>query len=136
MPLTVQLTEELEAQVRKEAEGHQIDAAEYVLRTMRDRLTESSAGRVPRLSRGEAELLEGINRGLSQETWQRYHELLGKRRAETLTPREHEALVALSDQVEEMNARRMEQVAQLARLRHTSLEGLVRELGLEAPLHA
>ena len=83
----------------------------------------------------EADLLQRINQGLPQETWQRYIELVARRRAETLTPDEHVALVALGDQIEEANARRIEYLVELATLRHTTLEALMRELSISGPTY-
>jgi len=62
------------------------------------------------------------------------NELIAKRRAETLTPDEHAALIALSDQIEDLNARRVECLAELARLRQLSLSELMQQLGLKLPL--
>ncbi len=87
------------------------------------------------LSRRETELLQEINRGLSQEDWQRYRELVANRRAEALTPAEQTALIALTDQIEEANVRRIEGLAELARLRGTSLEMLMDKLGIKAPAY-
>jgi hypothetical protein len=58
-----------------------------------------------------------LNQGLPPEMWQRYHELLVKRRTETLTPDEQAALIALSDHIEALNARRMARLVELVRLR-------------------
>ena len=59
-----------------------------------------------------------------------FHELKGKRDAATLTPDEHAELIALSDTVEAWNVRRLEFVAELARLREVPFPKLVRQLGL------
>ena len=59
-----------------------------------------------------------------------------KRDAETLTPEEHAELIRLVNEVEIWNARRLEAVAELARLRGVRFPDLVRELGLGAPAHA
>jgi hypothetical protein len=86
---------------------------------------------VPRfLPRKGVRLLEKINEGLSPETWQRYHELKARRDAATLTPEEHAELIALSDTIEAWNVRRLEFVAELARLRGVPFPLLVRQLGL------
>lgn len=63
--------------------------------------------------------------------WQRYEELIGKRQAETLTPKEHAELIVLSDQLEEANVKRIEYIAQLAALRKTTVPLLIKELGLK-----
>lgn len=81
----------------------------------------------------ETTLLQKINQGLPLATWQRYHELVAKRRAETPTPEEHAGLIALSNQIEEAHARRMEYLVELARLRQISLEALMEQLGIKTP---
>ncbi len=85
------------------------------------------------LSEAESRLLEQINLGLSQEDWERYHKLIAKRRAETLTHDEQQELIALSDRIEEANARRIEYLVELARLRGTTLDELMGQLGIKAP---
>ncbi|MBI4670220.1 MAG: hypothetical protein HY741_00950 [Chloroflexi bacterium] len=83
----------------------------------------------------EAELLQNINLGLSEVQWQRYHALVAKRRAETLTPQERHELVAMSDQIEQANAQRIESLVELAKLRQTSLDNLMHDLGITAPAY-
>ena len=83
----------------------------------------------------EAELLQSINLGFSEEWWQRYHELVTKRRAESLTPNEHQELLTLTDQLENANARRVANLIELAKLRNTSLEALMRDLDITAPAY-
>jgi wyosine [tRNA(Phe)-imidazoG37] synthetase (radical SAM superfamily) len=90
---------------------------------------------VLRLSSRETELLREINRGLSQEEWQRYRELVAKRRSETLTSAEQTALIALTDQIEEANVCRIERLIELAGLRNTSLEALMDQLGIKTPAY-
>lgn len=82
------------------------------------------------LSRRESELLLKINQGVPKPLSQRYHELIAKRRAETLTPDEYTELLTLTDQVELADAQRMENLAELARLRHQPLFVVMDELGL------
>jgi len=90
----------------------------------------------PRLSGEEAALLKLINQGLPIETWNRYHELVAKRRAETLTSEEHQALMDLTNEVELWNARRIGLVSGLAQLRNISLPAMMDELGLTPPRNA
>lgn len=84
----------------------------------------------PRLPDEEVRLLEKINEGLSAEAWQRYRELKRKRDAATLTADEHAALIQLSDEIEAWNVRRLEFVAELARMRGMPFPELIRQLGL------
>ena len=133
--ITVEITPDLELRLHREAARAGLDTQGYILSTLRERLAGVRRPAVPRLSADEAALLKEINRGLPTETWQHYGELKAKRRAETLTPREHADLIALSDRIEEMNVRRMESVIGLARLRQISVDALMDELGIKSPLY-
>ncbi|MCI0397381.1 MAG: hypothetical protein L0322_20930 [Chloroflexi bacterium] len=64
---------------------------------------------------------------------ERYDELVAKLRAETLTPKEHEELLQLTDQVEQFEAQRVKHLIELASLRHVSLEQLMTDLGIHPP---
>lgn len=133
--VTLEITPDLESRLHREAAREGLDPQGYILSTLRQRLTGSRRAVVPRLSAGEATLLREINRGLPAETWQRYGELKEKRRAENLTPAEQAELIALSDRIEEMNVQRMKNVIQLARLRQTSVDALMGDLGIKSPLY-
>jgi hypothetical protein len=87
----------------------------------------------PSLSLSEAELLRRINEGAPPEMQRRYDELIAKRRAETLSPEEYEELLHMTEQMESIEVRRLECLAQLARLRQTSLPELMKELGIAPP---
>ncbi|MFQ5855665.1 MAG: hypothetical protein ACE5LU_08500 [Anaerolineae bacterium] len=132
MAITLELPTEFEAQIREEAEKADLDTAAYIVEALQEYLRQTQT-QPPHLSKTESELLQHINLGLSQAEWQRYHELIAKRRAETLTPDEQEELIAFSDRIEEANARRMAYLVDLARLRQTSLEAVMEELGITAP---
>lgn len=129
MTLTIDLPPELEARLRAEAERHGMDARLYVLRAVQERLGSAAAGG-DTLGQAEAELLQKVNLGLPEPVWARYHELLAKRRAEVLLPGEQAELIALSDQIEEANARRMNHLVELARLRGMTLDSLMAQLGI------
>jgi hypothetical protein len=92
--------------------------------------------KAPSLPQAEADLLLRINRGLSLELQRRYDELVTKRRAETLTSDEYDELLHLTDEIEQFEARRVEYLAQLARLRGTSLTALMESLGIRPPAYA
>ena len=77
---------------------------------------------------GESRLLQQINLGISA-TWQRYQELKAKRRAETLSQSEQEELIAISDEIEQANARRLQALAQLTILRQTTVDAPIDKLG-------
>jgi len=129
MTLTLDLTLELENQLRQEAAREGLDETGYVLKALKERFRALRT----RASQPETELLARINEGLPEETWGRYRELVAKRRAEELTPEQHAELMALTHQIEETHARRLEALGELARLRGTSLETLMQELGIKFP---
>lgn len=85
------------------------------------------------LAHQEATLMQQINLGIAPATWQRYDGLKAKRRAATLTDAEQRELIAIGDQIEMANARRVAALIQLAQLRHTSLEALMYQLGIQPP---
>ena len=86
--------------------------------------------KTPHLSKRETELLQKINRGFSTSVWQPYKQLVAKRDDETLTAEEHQQLIALSDQLEEMNVERMGYLVELAQLRGQPLQKVMDELGI------
>ena len=75
----------------------------------------------------EAEVLGRINQRLPEGLGRRYDSLIAKRRAGALTPEEHAELLGLTDQVESWEARRVEALVELSRLRGTSLDNLIAE---------
>lgn len=129
MTLTLDLTLELENQLRQEAAREGLDETGYVLKALKERFLALRA----RASQPETELLARINEGLPEVTWRRYRELVAKRQAEELTPEQHAELMALTHRIEETHARRLEALGELSRLRGTSLETLMQELGIKFP---
>lgn len=87
------------------------------------------------LSKNEAQLLKKINHGLPPEIQKRYIELNAKRKAETLTSKEHKELLGLIDQIEKSDAQRVKYLAELARIRGTSLTALMKELDIRPPAY-
>jgi DNA-binding helix-hairpin-helix protein with protein kinase domain len=83
----------------------------------------------------ESELLLKINKGIPAETLKRYNELIARREAEALTPEEYSELLRLTEQVEKLETQRVECLAELARIRKTTLTVLMRSLGLRTPTY-
>ena len=132
MDITIDIAPELEARLREEAQKQGVDPRQYVLNLLRERLENATAsGRC--LSESESELLDEINRGLSADEWKRYRKLIEKRQAEQIGDDERLELEATSNRLEEMNERRIECLAQLAKLRDTSLSTLMEQLGIKHP---
>ncbi|MBM3144830.1 MAG: STAS/SEC14 domain-containing protein [Chloroflexi bacterium] len=90
----------------------------------------------PGLPRDESELLLKINEGMPPDIQARYNDLIAKRQDETLTPDEYKELLRLTQQVEKLEVRRVEYLAELARLRRMSLTALMENLGIRPPTYA
>jgi hypothetical protein len=88
------------------------------------------------LSQAEAELLLKINQDIPSDIQKHYEELMAKRQAETLTHEEHGELLQLTEQIEKLQAQRIEYLAELARLRRTSISALMENLGIQVPTYA
>ncbi|GAK58105.1 hypothetical protein U27_05078 [Candidatus Vecturithrix granuli] len=89
-----------------------------------------------RLSSRESELLLRINQGIPLSVQQRYDVLIEKRDARTLTPEEYQELLDLTDQVELLDAKRMENIMELARLREQPLSIILEEFGMSPSTNA
>jgi hypothetical protein len=132
MALTIEMKPELEARLREEAAKAGTDAGTFVLHAVEERLQRTSRLRLtPHLSHEESALLQKINQGLPDATWQEYRELIAKRRAETLTSQEHERLIELSNTIEEAHAERIVSVAELSRRTQVPLKTLMVQLGIK-----
>lgn len=91
--------------------------------------------RAPSLTKAESDLLLKINQGVvSVEVKDRCAFLTHKSRQGNITPEEQAELIALVDEIELLNADRMNYLIQLAQLRHTSLDNLLQTLEI-TPLH-
>jgi hypothetical protein len=126
MTLALEISPELAETLRAIAAREGVAPDRYVLDMLQERL-DRERNLPPRLPRRESELLQRINEGLPESTWARYEVLKGKRDAETLTEAEHQELIRLVDEVEGWNVRRLEWVAELAKLRGVRFQDLVRE---------
>ncbi|AFZ23416.1 hypothetical protein Cylst_1106 [Cylindrospermum stagnale PCC 7417] len=88
-----------------------------------------------RLPADEAELLIKINQGIPSDIQTIYDKLITKRQAETLTTEEHRELLGLTEQMEKLQAQRIEYLAELARLRGISLTVLMENLGIQTQIY-
>ncbi len=128
MSITIHIKEDLEKRLRQraEAEGYHLD--DYIVKMLESQVQSEAASKN---KERELELLQKINLGLPAELWERYAVLKEKRQEENLLPEEQEELIAISDQIEEANARRMPYLIELAQLRQVPLETIFRQLGLQ-----
>ena len=84
----------------------------------------------------EAELLECVNRPVPSRLQNAFNRLVQERRAGRLTPAGARQLHELTDKLESFDARRLRCLVELAGLRKTTLEMLMRTLGLKTPAYA
>jgi hypothetical protein len=137
MTTTSEINPEIERQLQHAAARAGVAPEVYVVGLLQQNLRRATVRHKTdrSLPRQEAELLQKINRSLSQIQWERYDQLVGKRQAETLTPEELDELMALSDQIEAANVRRIKYLAGLSQLRNTRLSALIAELGIRPRPH-
>lgn len=132
MNVVVDIAADLEPRLLEQAAKCGVDPGQYIASVVRTKLKDNAAA-AHRLDAEQSRLIEEINRGLSAVDWHHYYSLVAKRRSESLSDDEHAKLAALTDRIEELNARRMEQLAELARLRGVSLPDLLDGLGVAPP---
>ena len=129
MTLTLGLNPERERQLRSEANARGLTLEQLVLGDLQARVAQHT--RPSRLNNEETQLMQVITEGLSEAFWTRYRHLIQLQETETLTDLEHTELIAASDRVEHLTARRTEALVELASLRGCSVQVLRDELGLK-----
>ncbi len=92
--------------------------------------------RAPRLSRVESELLERINQGLAEQDQRRFDELVARHEAKDLAQDENAEFLRLATLSEALNVERMRALAELARIRRSTLRDVMRDLGIKTPVDA
>lgn len=87
------------------------------------------------LSKREMWLKKKIEAGLPAAEWNEYCGLVEKRDATGLASRQQQRLVALSDILEQHRVEWLGWAVELARLRRMTVDGLLRSLNIERPVH-
>lgn len=126
MTVTLELPPEKEALVREAASAEGLDLNTFLREAVESRLRQYDPAR----PLTEAELLTRINRGFPEAFWDRYRQLVAKRRAETMTPQEQQEAIGMSDQLEALRVERLRYLTMLAEIRHTTINALELEMGL------
>jgi len=85
------------------------------------------------LSDSETKLLIKINKGVPDEVQKKYAVLIVKRNQKTLTNDEYEELLQLTDQMELLDAKRLEYLTELSRIQNKPIMMLMNELGIKTP---
>ncbi|MCP4592512.1 MAG: STAS/SEC14 domain-containing protein [bacterium] len=86
--------------------------------------------RAPSLSQADSVLMEKISQGLAGQDQQRYDELVARREFEDLTEDQNAEFLRLTNLFEALNVQRMEALAELARIRRSTLRGVMQDLGI------
>ncbi len=129
MSLTIQLPFSIEQELRAKAARQGVSLEKYVAQVLSSGVSDASGGQQAALS--EEDLLLKINTSaISQKDLERFHVLDKRRKAEKLTPEEHEELITLIDQIEIAHAERLELAAALAEMRRIPLKQLLADLGI------
>jgi small subunit ribosomal protein S19 len=89
----------------------------------------------PIATAAESDMLVRINEALPEDRARRLELLQAKRDTETLTNEEHQELIRLSDESEELVAKRLEALAELASIRGSTLVDTMRALALTPAGH-
>ncbi len=132
MVLTLEVQPELEDELRHAAGLSGLDAKSFVLNVLQEHLSKTK--RAPE-ELSEKELLAEVNWGLSATEWERYQELIERRREEALTSGEHAELIATTDRLEEANVFRVQCLAELASRRQVTIGALMDELGIKPRIY-
>lgn len=85
------------------------------------------------LSANEIELFAVINQALTEAEFAQLAELGEKRANETLTPTEHQELLALQHKLEALHAARVKALVGMAAIRGVTLTDMMEQLGIEFP---
>lgn len=128
MSLIINLPTLVEQQFRQEAATSGLSLDTYLQRLLQQAANLSRKQTAKQLS--ESQLLEKINLDITEAEWTNYRHLIGLMRGETITEKEHETLIALSDKIEIANAERVKYLFELAELRGISVEKLMEDLGI------
>ncbi len=91
--------------------------------------------RARKLSRIESELMEKINRGLAEQDQQQLDDLMTRLEARDLTNDENAEYLRLAKLAEALNVERMSALAELARLRRSTIRDVMDELGIKTPVN-
>jgi hypothetical protein len=126
MTVTLDLPPDLESHIRDRATAAGVDLSTLAIQMLRAGAgLESTPAAV-----SEAELLRRIDLGLTPEFWDRFRHLTDRMEDGVMTEAERDEYLPMTDRLEETNARRLEAVVALSRLRGVSFDTLMDDLGL------
>ena len=89
--------------------------------------------KAPHLTDEETSLIREINTGIAPDRLARYHQLMATQKTSELSPAQEQELIALADEMESQDVRRMEQLIALAALWNMRVPAVCERLGISTP---
>lgn len=83
------------------------------------------------LLKAEAELFLKMHQGITIDASSSYEKFIDLKKIETLSQEEYKALLYLSEKIDQLQAERIDYMAELAKLRGISLTKLMEDIGLQ-----
>lgn len=127
MSITIHLSNQIEEKLKSITTQNGLDLEVYLEQLITENIEK-------RLSR-EDDLLLKINQGVSVEKWQRFYELKEKKESQTLTEIEHQEIISIYSEIENIHAQRMLYLVELANLKGTDLRSLMAQLGIKTSIN-
>lgn len=127
MSITIHLSNQIEEKLKSITTQNGLDLEVYLEQLITENVEK-------RLSK-EDDLLLKINQGVSIEKWQRFYVLKEKKESQTLTEIEHQEIISIYSEIENIHAQRMLYLVELANLRGTNLRSLMTQLGIKTPIN-
>ena len=125
MSLTVTLADHMERQLQALAEQQGMSTENFVTHVLEKVAQEQDLAKA-----SEALLLQQLDLGFTEAQWRDYHTLIALRNEERLTDKQHERLIAFTNQLENANAQRMAVLAELAKRRQQPIRTVMEDLGI------
>ncbi len=132
MALDITIPSALEQQLEQAAQYQGLSTETYALQLLEQSLQLITYIGQPRqpLTVQELATLQPIAQRLAAVNWTHYRLLQDKATAGSLTPEEHQTLLAMADHIEALNLERIEALSKLASDRGRSIATLIEELDL------
>jgi DNA repair photolyase len=129
MSIVLQINSDLESKLRKKATTKGMELNQYISQFLENTFSNESPANST-VSEKEAMLLQKINLDISPEMWELYLKLKEKRQKNKISSRENTQLVAITNEIEMANARRITVLAELSKIRNIPIRVLMEQLGL------
>jgi uncharacterized protein YqeY len=129
MHLTIELPNDLETQLREQAQQKGKALNQYIAGLIREKVSPPKP-KISSLTADETRLFQVINKGFSTDFWTKLRYLDKKRQEMTLTESENIELIEMAEKMESANVERLKALIELAAIRQIDLDILMTQLGL------